>query len=150
MSWLEREGKGERLGLGGNRWKRVKSMTIDKMVPTTTTRRGNIEAHGLLQPPYVARNHLVVYESVRNVGTDNGRAIKCRDTGSRSSNCSDTSMVSLSGDNPEWSTRTIIDVGSQISWYHEYPLGDNALFSPQKVQSRTRGRVPENALRPGG
>ena len=22
MSWLEREGKGERLGLGGNRWKR--------------------------------------------------------------------------------------------------------------------------------
>ena len=27
MSWLEREGKGERLGLGGNRWKRVKSMT---------------------------------------------------------------------------------------------------------------------------
>ena len=31
MSWLEREGKDGRLGLGGNRWKKVKSMTVGRL-----------------------------------------------------------------------------------------------------------------------
>lgn len=43
MSWFERKGEDGRLGLGGNQWKRVKSMTITVRSAATSIR--NLPPH---------------------------------------------------------------------------------------------------------
>ena len=55
MSWLERERKDGRLGLGGNRWKKVKSMTAAKGIAVIVVYQMLEERHPIFGMPRLTK-----------------------------------------------------------------------------------------------